>query len=274
MSHRGNSAEHSNRWRPAPFISASVVAHVAAAGLLAVRPAAWPWALTALLADHAVLTAAGLWPRSSLLGPNWTRLSAAATARGEVALTIDDGPEPEVTPLLLDMLDRRGARATFFCIGEKVAAQPALARDVIRRGHSIENHSQRHLRRFSLLGPQAMAAEVAAAQAVISEVVGVAPRFFRAPAGLRNPFLEPILARLGLRLASWTRRGFDTVTHRPAVVLARLTRGLGAGDILLLHDGHVTRSEAGQPVVVEVLPALLNEMAARGLSSVTLGAAC
>jgi peptidoglycan/xylan/chitin deacetylase (PgdA/CDA1 family) len=260
-------------WRPSGFIGASVVGHAAAAAVVALRPAVWPWALGGLVADQAILLGAGLWPRSSLLGPNWTRLPAHAAARGEVALTIDDGPEPEVTPPLLDLLDRHGARATFFCIGEKVAAQPALARDIIRRGHAIENHSQRHSLRFSLFGPRAMATEIATAQEVIASVVGVAPRFFRAPAGLRNPFLDPVLARLGLRLASWTRRGFDTVNSSPSVVLGRLTRGLGPGDILLLHDGHAARSAAGLPVAVGVLPNLLNEFAARGLKPVTLDSA-
>ena len=271
MSKHTDPGKHCRRWRPTPLISASIVGHAAAVGLVALQPANWPWALGGLAVDHAMLTAAGLWPRSSLLGSNLTRLPPAAIARGEVALTIDDGPNPRVTPPLLDLLDRYGARATFFCIGEQVAAQPAIARDIVRRGHSIENHSQRHLRRFSLLGPGAMAAEIATAQSLISAVVGVAPQFFRAPAGLRNVFLEPILARLGLRLASWTRRGFDTVTGRPAIVLERLMHGLGAGDILLLHDGHAAYSEAGQPVIVEVLPMLLHELSLRGFRSVTLG---
>ncbi len=258
------------RWCPTPLVGVSVVGHAAAAGLVALRPAAWPWALGALVLDHAVLTAAGLWPRCSLLGPNLTRLPPAAAARGEVALTIDDGPDPGVTPLLLDLLDRFGARATFFCIGEHVTAQPAIARDIIRRGHAIENHSQRHLHRFSLLGPHAMSIEISAAQAVISDAVGVAPRFFRAPAGLRNPFLDPILDRLGLRLASWTRRGFDTVTRQPTAVFRRLVHGLGAGDILLLHDGNAARSVTGQPVILEVLPLLLNELNLRHLRPVIL----
>ena len=273
MSSHTNATGRRRRWRPTPFIGASVMGHAAAAGLVALRPATWPWALGALVVDHAALTVAGLWPRCALLGPNLTRLSSAAAARGEVALTIDDGPEPEVTPLLLDLLDLRGARATFFCIGERVIAQPGLARDIVRRGHAIENHSHRHLRRFSLLGPRAMAAEVTAAQSAISDVVGVAPRYFRAPAGLRNPFLEPILARLGLQLTSWTRRGFDTVMQRPAVVIQRLMRGLAAGDILLLHDGHSARSASGQPVAIEVLPALLDGFALSRLSTVTLGGA-
>ena len=96
----------------------------------------------------------------------------------------------------------------------------------------------------------------------------------RAVAGLRNPFLEPILARHGLQLASWTRRGYDPRNADPAQVLARLTRGLAAGDILLLHDGHGATTAAGQPVVLAVLPPLLAALRARGLKPVTLDAAC
>ena len=249
---------------------ASVAVHVAAAGMLVARPSAWPWAVGALVLDHALLTASGLWPRSRLLGPNWVRLPPSAAARGQVAITIDDGPDPEVTPRLLDVLEERGVRATFFCIGERVAAHPGLARDIVRRGHSVENHSQCHRHRFSLLGPGAMAAEIVRAQDSIAAIVGEAPRFFRAPAGLRNPILDPILARRGLRLASWTRRGFDTVTGRPDLVLARLVRRLGPGDIRLLHDGHAARTAAGVPVAVEVLPRLLEQVAAAGLTPVTL----
>lgn len=115
-----------------------------------------------------------------------------------------------------------------------------------------------------------MAAEVARGQDCIVQAIGAAPRFFRAPAGLRNPFLQPVLARLGLQLASWTRRGFDTVNGDATAVLARLTRSLAAGDIVLLHDGHAARSRAGVPVILEVLPRLLDAVAARALEPVTL----
>jgi peptidoglycan/xylan/chitin deacetylase (PgdA/CDA1 family) len=262
------------RWHPSPLVAASIAAHAAAAGAVVLRPGLWPWALAGLVADHALLTGAGLWPRSTLLGSNWTRLPLQASGKREVALTIDDGPDPDVTPGLLGILEQRRVPATFFCIGERVAAYPELARDILRQGHAIENHSLRHLYRFPLLGPRAMADEISAAQQVIGSTVGVAPRFFRAPAGLRNPFLDPILARLGLQLASWTRRGFDTVTDRPDIVLGRLTCQLGPGDILLLHDGHAARMPNGRPVALEVLPALLDAIAAAHLTPVTLCGAC
>ena len=127
-----------------------------------------------------------------------------------------------MTPAVLDLLDAHGAHATFFCIAERARAHPALCREIVRRGHSVQNHSDRHSHRFSLLGPRAMAREIAAAQAALADITGEAPRFFRAPAGLRNPFLAPVLQRLDLQLVSWTRRGFDTVRRDPAAMLARL----------------------------------------------------
>lgn len=261
------------RWRPSPLVGASLGLHLGALALVVARPSAWPWAVGAVLADHALLTAAGLTPRSALLGPNWTRLPAAAAGRRELAVTIDDGPDPQITPRVLDLLDERGARATFFCIGERVQRYAELAREMVHRGHSVENHSQRHLNYFSLLGPQALVAEIERAQDTIGITTGQHPLFFRAPAGFRSPLLDPVLSRLGLRLASWTRRGFDTVRASAQSVLGTLTRGLRAGDILLLHDGHAAVTGNGTPVILEVLPRLLDALSAAELTPVTLRAA-
>jgi peptidoglycan/xylan/chitin deacetylase (PgdA/CDA1 family) len=255
------------------ILATSAVVHLGAMAVFVARPRDWPWALGAVVANHAILTAAGLWPRSQLLGPNWTRLPAASRARGEVALTIDDGPDPAVTPQVLALLAEHDARATFFCVGERVERYADLARDIVRRGHTIENHSQHHRHNFSLLGPGGMKAEIAQAQDSILEVTGSRPRFFRAPAGLRNPFLDPVLNRLELRLASWTRRGFDTVSRDADAVLQRLAAPLASGDILLLHDGNAARGTQGTPVILDVLPRLLDALRARQLTPVTLRAA-
>jgi peptidoglycan-N-acetylglucosamine deacetylase len=261
------------RWRPSPLVRASFGLHAGALALVLARPSAWPWALGAVVADHALLTAAGLTPRSALLGPNWTRLPGAAAGRRELAITLDDGPDPRITPRVLDLLDERKAQATFFCIGERVERYAELAREMVRRGHSVENHSHRHLNYFSLLGPRGLIVEIERAQDTIGITTGQHPLFFRAPAGLRSPFLDPVLSRLGLRLASWTRRGFDTVSASAEAVLGKLTRNLGAGDILLLHDGHAALTDQGVPVILEVLPRLLDAVAAAELTPVTLRAA-
>jgi peptidoglycan/xylan/chitin deacetylase (PgdA/CDA1 family) len=208
-----------------------------------------------------------------LLGPNHTRLPAPAATRRAVALTFDDGPDPEVTPRVLDLLDAAGTRATFFCIAERARAHGGLVREIVARGHDVQNHSHGHRHHFALLGPGAMAREIDRAQQVLADLTGQRPHCFRAPAGLRNPFLDPALHRLDLHLVSWTRRGFDTTTGDSPRVLQRLVQGLAAGDILLLHDGHARRSAQGVAVVLEVLPALLQQCRAAGLRGETLRAA-
>jgi peptidoglycan/xylan/chitin deacetylase (PgdA/CDA1 family) len=222
------------------------------------------------LVNHGLITLVGLWPRSRWLGPNWIRLPAAAAAKNEIALSIDDGPDPAVTPQVLDILDRYAARATFFCIGEKAARYPELCREIVRRGHAVENHTQHHRHSFSMLGIKRLTREIQAAQDTLGSITGYTPLFFRAPAGLRNPLLDPVLSRLGLRLVAWTRRGFDTRTADPAAVSRRLLQSLKSGAILLLHDGHCAHSASGVPVIVAVLPALLEAAAAAGLRLVTL----
>ncbi|RQS50797.1 polysaccharide deacetylase family protein [Burkholderia sp. Bp8984] len=259
------------RWKPTPLIAGTAALHAGALAAVVAQPAAWPWAAGGVVASHLALTAAGLWPRSALLGPNWTRLPAGAGRR--IALTIDDGPDPDVTPRVLDLLDRHDARATFFCIGDLARRHPQWIEAIVARGHAVENHSQRHRHTFSLSGPAALRREIAAAQQTLTEIAGTRPRFFRAPAGLRNPFLEPVLCEFGLQLASWTRRGFDTRARDADTVTHRLLNGLAARDILLVHDGHAARDARGEPVVLDVLPALLHAAADAQLHWTTLRAA-
>jgi peptidoglycan/xylan/chitin deacetylase (PgdA/CDA1 family) len=214
-----------------------------------------------------------MWPRSRLLGPNMVRLPKPAVDRGEVALTFDDGPDPQVTPALLDMLDRYSARASFFCIGECAATHPDLVRETVRRGHSVENHSYTHSNGFALYPLAWLEQELRCAQETIAGITGRAPEFFRPPMGLRSPLLDPVLRRLALRHVSWTRRGHDAVNGNPASALRRLTSSLAAGDVLMLHDGNCARAENDRPVVLEVLPVLLERIASRGLRSVSLSEA-
>lgn len=228
----------------------------------------------ALAANHALFVGASFWPTSRLLGENLVRLPDSAARRREVALTFDDGPDPEVTPRILDLLDEAGAKATFFCIADRAAACAALVRDIVGRGHGIENHSRKHSTRFGWYGLRALQRELDEAQTMIATLTGRAPRFFRAPFGMRSPLLDPALARCGLHLVSWTRRGFDTVDQCPARVVKRLCKGLAAGDVLLLHDGVAARARRGDATVLAALPTLLHEINARGLKTVTLAAAC
>lgn len=258
------------RWQPTLLVRATFALHVIALVALVATPAQWPWILAIVIANHIVVTVIGLWPRSHALGPNWTQLPACTTVRNEIALTIDDGPNPIVTPQVLDILDQYAVKATFFCIAEKAAHYPALCQEIVRRGHAVENHSYHHHHYFSLLGYSGIRRELQKAQDILTEITGQPPLFFRAPAGLRNIFLDPVLTRLGLRLATWSVRGFDTQVGNVERVKDKLLAGLHAGAILLMHDGHAARTSEGKPVIVEVLPTVLASAKSSDLHFVTL----
>ena len=258
-------------WQPALLLQFSKYFHgvVFLAGLI--FPQHWQLMIALLMANHLVIFAAGMLPRCRWLGENWTQLPDSATQRREIALTIDDGPNPEVTPQVLAILEAYQVKATFFCIGEQVQKYPELCCELIQRGHAVENHTQRHGHYFSLLiQPHKIRAEIETAQQNLTAMTGIPPQFFRPTAGLRNFLLDAILCRLNLKLASWTRRGFDTRETDATQVLNRLLKNLQAGDILLLHDNHCAKTVAGVPVILEVLPPLLEAIKKAHLTPVTL----
>lgn len=252
---------------PSPLLVASGAVHAAAASWAFADPSRWPLALAAVALNHAGIAAACVSPRSRLLGPNLTRVAGAT---GVVALTFDDGPDPDVTPQVLALLAAAGVRASFFCIGARVERHPELVTAIRAGGHGVENHTFHHHHGFAFNGPAALTAEIRRGQEAITAVSGAPPRFFRAPAGMRNPWVPGAVASVGLAYVSWTRRGYDAVSRDAVRVAARLTRGLAAGDILLLHDGHGGRLPDGRPVVVETLTRVLEAMAAAGLGSAPL----
>ena len=223
------------------------------------RAGAWPWALGAVAANHAVLTAAGLWPRSRWLGRNWTRLPAHAAARREIAITIDDGPDPEVTPAVLDLLDAHGARATFFCIAAARARAPgAVPRDRRAAATACRTTATATRTTSRCSGRAAMAREIARAQASLADITGERRASFARRPGLRNPFLAPVLQRLGLQLVSWTRRGFDTVRREPARRAGAARRAAWRPATSCCCTTATRRAPTtAAPVVLDVLPALL-----------------
>jgi peptidoglycan/xylan/chitin deacetylase (PgdA/CDA1 family) len=248
--------------RASPFLASSAAAHAVGAVTALVAPQSAPYVLSALVANHLVIGTAGMFPRCGWLGPNMRRLPGDA-GPDAIALTFDDGPDPEVTTRVLDLLDRAGHRATFFCIGKRAEAHPELIADIRRRGHGIQNHSYSHPNGFALHGPRQMTWEVERAQDAIEQSGGGRPRYFRAPAGIQNPWLASVLIDANVSLVSWTRRGFDTVSRDASRISSRLIGGgLRAGDILLLHDR--------MPIVLDALPRVLDEMKRRGLRSIAL----
>ena len=160
--------------------------------------------------------------------------------------------------IALDLLDKHGARAVFFLIGERARQHPGLVAEIARRGHEIGNHSQTHPAGcFWLLRPWQLWREVAGCQETLRVLLGRAPVWFRPPVGHHNLFLAPILRALGLRMMIWNCRGFDGVEREVSTILRHIERGLRPGSIILLHEGRSV-----SPVV---LGATLEMVARKGL---------
>lgn len=266
-----NITSRPKNWRPSLLLQISAALHGLAIAFLLLLPDYWQGVIAVIIPDHLIIIAAGLLPRCQLLGVNWSQLPEFACANNQIAITIDDGPDPEVTPQVLAILERYQAKASFFCIAQQAEKYPELCRQIIQAGHAVENHSYHHWHYFSvLIRPAQIRTEIQRAQTTLAAITAVPPLFFRPTAGLRNFLVDPILSELGLQLASWTKRGFDTRQTDPAIVLKKLLKNLRAGDILLLHDGNAARTKAGTAVILTVLPMLLDAIANAKLQPVTL----
>lgn len=223
---------HTPPRRPHAGWAALLLSQVFAAGLWGRY--GWAVGLPALMATHLFALWGTLRPDSRLFGPVITRLP---TTRRVVWLTIDDGPSDE-TAAILDLLDAHAAKATFFVVGERAQRHPERVREILRRGHDIGNHSQTHPQAwFWALGPRRMHREIARTQALLAELTGSAPRWFRAVVGMANPFVAPALAAHGLARVGWSARGFDGVAADADAVVARIERQLTPGAIVLMHEG-------------------------------------
>ena len=219
----------------------------------------WQVGLPLLLLSHLGILWGTLWPQSRLYSPVLTRLPVSDK---RVWLTIDDGPSDD-TAAILDLLDAHDARATFFVVGARAAQRPDAIREIVRRGHTLGNHSASHPSAwFWALGPGRMRDEIARCQAVLQQISGDAPRWFRAVVGMSNPFVSLSLARHGLARVAWSARGFDGVAADAETVVARIERNLRPGAIVLLHEG------ARHGRNVETIAMLLRRLDALGYRSI------
>jgi peptidoglycan-N-acetylglucosamine deacetylase len=198
----------------------------------------WPYSplsgVAVLALSHMLILYPTLRPNAQWLGPVVTRFE---TDRKEVWLTIDDGPTDD-TRAVLDLLDRRNAKATFFVKGVLAERHADVVEEIGRRGHSVANHSQTHPSgTFWCLLPGRIAMEIDECNRVLERITATKPRWFRAPVGMKNPAVHPVLARNGMRLIGWTMRGFDAVMNDVDQIVARMLPRLAPGAILVLHQG-------------------------------------
>lgn len=198
-------------------------------------------ALAPIFVSHLLLLYATLVANSQWWGPVFT---AFETDKEEVWLTIDDGPSPLHTIEMLDILERFGARATFFVIGENAEKHPHLVTEILARGHAVANHTFSHsARTFWCAGPARVAREIDGCAETLRATSTRPNVFFRAPVGMKSPFVHRALARRGLRFVGWTVRGLDTIRRDPTIVAAYIDKGAHRGAIILLHEGHQTERD-------------------------------
>jgi peptidoglycan/xylan/chitin deacetylase (PgdA/CDA1 family) len=208
-----------------------------------------------------------------LLAPHVPRAASALGIQrtvpgGGVALTFDDGPHPEGTPAVLDVLEEAGIEATFFLVGEQVERRPALAAEIARRGHTVALHAYRH-RPQPAMSARAVRDDISRGAAVIAEAAGVELKWHRPPYGLYSPAGLDAARERGLRPILWSRWGKDwRRLTTPERITARATRDLHPGDVILLHDADFYSAKGSHERTAEALRLIVRELRRQKIGTV------
>jgi peptidoglycan/xylan/chitin deacetylase (PgdA/CDA1 family) len=206
-------------------------------------------------------------PRAPLFG---APVAVEAPPR-DFALTFDDGPDPRHTPVISRILAERGHRATFFVLGQAVRAHPEILRLLNADGHEIACHGDDH-RLLGFASPREIRRQIALTEGAVLGATGTRPLpLYRAPHGVRSPWLSWVVGRLGHHVCAWDGAVFDTAEPGADVIVGRVRRLLRPGAVILLHDGDGSGNGASRGQTVAALPAILDEAERRGLRSVGLG---
>lgn len=238
--------------------------------------------LPATIAAAAAATAYGAaYPRAQLFGRTVCRTNSPR----KLGLTFDDGPNPAVTPKLLDLLDRYNAKATFFVIGKFVRECPDLVEETVMRGHTVGNHTELHPNLF-WQNPMHVQVELRLCHDAIEGAVGTPPKWFRPPYGARNPWVAPAARDLGYRTVMWTlipgdwqEKPAEWLISRMQPIATRARRNMGngaqsnasgTGDILCLHDGSHRQQNADRTRTLASLEYWLPRWRELGLEFVTI----
>jgi peptidoglycan-N-acetylglucosamine deacetylase len=236
----------------------------------------------AIAASAAVATLGGIaaygsaWPRSQIFG----RTIYSTNSPRKLALTFDDGPNPAITPQLLELLERYQARAMFFVIGKFVRDHPQLAREIIAAGHIIGNHTETHPNLF-WCGKNETREQLHRCNEAVFVATGNTPRWFRPPFGLRSPWLAGVAREFRVSTIMWTRIPGDW-RAKPAEWLIRRTQSIAhraqrnlknpsaRGDILCLHDGNHLFQNGDRTITLATLQYWLPRWRDLGLKFVTI----
>jgi peptidoglycan-N-acetylglucosamine deacetylase len=184
------------------------------------------------------------------------------------ALTFDDGPHPEGTPAVLEILDREETEAVFFLVGEQVERRPELARRIAEAGHLVGVHAHRHRLQLQMT-PAEVEEDLRRAAAAISDAVGAPPRWHRPPYGIYSPSGLRAVREARMTPLLWSRWGKDWRKFTtPARIAARATRSIADGDVILLHDADFYSAHDSHRRTARALPVIIAELRRRGVATV------
>jgi peptidoglycan/xylan/chitin deacetylase (PgdA/CDA1 family) len=197
---------------------------------------------------------------SFLFGKPITRVPGTGQ---RVALTFDDGPNPDATPAILDALRDRGVKATFFILGRHAERWPDLVRRVAEEGHAIGNHGYYH-RKLHFKSPAYVRNDLTLGTRAIEATARVHPRLFRAPHGFRAPWVTAIARSLGQRTVGWSLGVWDSDRPGVDVIAERTVDGARPGSILLLHDGDGYDPQGDRTQTARAVPIIVDRLLAQG----------
>jgi len=179
-----------------------------------------------------------------------------------VSITFDDGPNDEFTPAVLALLKKHNAKATFFCIGQRVEKHPETLKRIIEEGHSIGNHTYSHSKSFGFFGKDKVKDELLKTKLLIKDLTGLEMNLYRPAFAVTNPMIEKAVIDLNLKSIGWNVRSLDTTSRSEKLILKRITSKVSKGDIILLHDTSLK--------TVAVLERLLVFLQEKNLESVSV----
>lgn len=223
------------------------------------------WLIFPIITIWLILTALG----SGLIGWNYHFKSVNSNPnikKHQVAITFDDGPNPEFTPQVLALLKSFHAKATFFCIGKNIDQHPDLFKTIIEDGHTVGNHTYSHSNTFGFFGFTKVLTELQETNQSIKKHGGLHCKLYRPAFGVTNPNIKKAVKALGLTSIGWNQRSFDTTNLSDVTILKRITKDLKKGDIILLHDSSAK--------TLRVLEQLLLFLQQQNLESVTIDSLC
>lgn len=174
-----------------------------------------------------------------------------------ICFTFDDGPDPEITPKILEVLESENLKAAFFVIGSKVERYPDIVKELYSKGHVIANHTYSHSNKIVLFTSNKLKDDIDSCSKAIEKATGKPPTLFRPPYGVTTPCYARVLKQLGLKSIGWTLRSFDTMMKSKEELIERVSRLISPGSIVLFHDNRKTTLAA--------LPEIINHCKKNGI---------